>query len=95
MLKRKTHKPAKIPYSQSLAAKLPFIAVEWHPDKNKPLTPKDIIPTSSKIVWWKCLERGHVWQRAIGYRYLLPNCPFCRKEDIERKRKLRIAAMGK
>jgi hypothetical protein len=94
MPKRKINKSAKIPKSQSLAVKHPLIAVEWHPDKNNPLTPKDVYPHSQEIVWWKCAERGHVWQKEIWYRYYSLNCPLCRKEEVERKRKLRDAATG-
>ena len=42
----------------SLAARNPVLAKEWHPEKNGYLTPDKISFSSAKVVWWlgKC---GH------------------------------------
>ena len=38
----------------SLSETHPELAKQWHPTKNGELTPNDVTPGSSKIVWWKC-----------------------------------------
>jgi hypothetical protein len=55
----------------------PFLAAEWHPQKNGGLTPRVVMPGSSKRVWWRC-EKGHEWEayihsRSKGYG----RCPYC------------------
>lgn len=82
-------KPRNCPYCNSkrilprfndLQTQFPEIALEWHPTKNGDLKPEDVMPGSSRKVWWlgKC---GHEWQatpnkRCTGKR----NCPICYKE---------------
>ena len=41
-----------------LASLYPHLADQWHPRKNGPLNPKDVLPGSYRSVWWKCSE-GH------------------------------------
>ena len=43
----------KVGKDNNLFVKFPKVAKEWHPSKNKPLTPKDVTPGSKKKVWWK------------------------------------------
>ncbi len=38
----------------SLADKFPEIAKQWHPIKNKDLTPYDVVSSSRTKVWWLC-----------------------------------------
>lgn len=55
----------------------PDIAQDWHPIKNKPLTPKDVIAGGSKKVWWTC-KHGHEWQTTVGIRVNAgTGCPKC------------------
>jgi hypothetical protein len=61
----------------SLAAKAPEIAAEWHPDKNGKRRPESTPPMSAYCAWWQC-KKGHEWQafvysRASG-KY---GCPYC------------------
>jgi len=64
----------------SLASKFPKIAKEWHPTKNKDLTPNEVAPYSSKKAHWVC-ERGHVWATVISSRTLRnTGCPECFKQ---------------
>ena len=37
------------------------ILLEWDAEKNLPLTPETVAPSSGTPVWWKC-ERGHSWR---------------------------------
>lgn len=55
---------------------------EWHPTKNKSLTPYQVTSGSGKKVWWKC-KQGHEWIMAVKERKRRTRCPKC---YIERKR---------
>jgi len=66
----------------SLATTHPLIAREWHPDRNKPLTPEDVTKGSGKRLWWQCCH-GHEWQAQIYNRTNGTACPECRR--IERR----------
>lgn len=61
-----------------LATICPTVAVEWHPDKNKPLAPSSVVFSSSKKVWWLC-SFGHEWQAKIIDRIKEngTGCPYC------------------
>lgn len=67
---------AKLTRLNNLAAKRPALVKEWHPTKNKKLTPDDVTPGSNKKVWWKC-KRGHEWNAIINSRSSGRGCPFC------------------
>ena len=55
----------------------PDLTSEWHPTKNGGLRPNDVLPNSSKIVWWKCVS-GHEWQASIANRNSRKSgCPYC------------------
>jgi hypothetical protein len=61
----------------SLAQVRPDIAKDWHPNKNAPLTPNDVVAGGSKKVWWVC-KHGHEWQATIGHRVISgTGCPKC------------------
>lgn len=61
----------------------PEIAREWHPTKNEKLTPFDVMPYSSKKVWWYRNECGHEWYTAIGTRvHDNSGCPYCSNQKI-------------
>lgn len=59
-----------------LATKNPELAKEWHPTKNKDLTPYDVTCGSNKKVWWKC-KKGHEWEATIVSRNNGNGCVFC------------------
>ena len=57
----------------------PDIAEEWHPTKNKGITPLDITPRSStKKYWWLCPNCGNEY-RAYAYQRTTTGsgCPKC------------------
>ena len=54
----------------------PVLAKEWDYEKNKDLTPADVLPNSDKMVWWKC-KNGHEWQAVISSRNRGHSCPYC------------------
>ncbi|MFD0363477.1 zinc-ribbon domain-containing protein [Nocardia sp. GCM10030253] len=62
----------------NLAAAFPNLVAEWHPDRNKPLTPNDMQIGSARHVWWRCAY-GHEWSTGIGYRVRSgTGCPICK-----------------
>ncbi len=63
----------------SLETKSPEIAKEWHPTKNKQVTPEDVTYGARKKVWWRC-PKGHEYPATIDSRTSKKqptDCPFC------------------
>jgi len=55
----------------------PEIAKEWHPTRNKTLTPEDVVFGSHKKVWWKCSNKNHKsWKARVVDRKRF-HCPSC------------------
>jgi hypothetical protein len=54
----------------------PELAEEWHPIKNRILTPKEVTKCSGKKVWWLC-KNGHEWEAKISNRVNGRGCPYC------------------
>lgn len=52
------------------------LLTQWHPTKNLPLTPEQVLPGSEKKVWWRC-GQGHEWQAEIRSRVSGCGCPVC------------------
>jgi very-short-patch-repair endonuclease len=61
---------------EPLLVKNPKLALEWHPTKNKPITPNDVSAGSNTYVWWLC-ENGHEWKAMINSRNAGRGCPVC------------------
>lgn len=67
----------KLGEDNSLTRVRPDIAAQWHPQKNTPLTPSDVVAGGSKKVWWIC-KHGHEWQATVGSRVIAgTGCPKC------------------
>jgi very-short-patch-repair endonuclease len=68
-----------IPENNSLQAKNPAIAAEWHPSKNGDLKPSEVRYGSGDKAWWLCPER-HEYESIIRNRTKRTNpsgCPYC------------------
>ena len=66
----------------SLQLTHPDIANEWNTERNKPLTPYEVVPGSQRKVWWKC-TKGHEWQAVIGNRTgQKQGCPYCSNKRV-------------
>ncbi|HEY3817721.1 MAG TPA: zinc-ribbon domain-containing protein [Polyangiaceae bacterium] len=65
----------------TLAARDPRVARQWHPTKNRALTPRDVMAGSARAVWWKCpAGPDHVWRARVCFRTRAAKpvgCPFC------------------
>lgn len=73
----------------SLAASHRALAKEWHPVKNKNLTPKDVARASRQKVWWQC-KNGHAWEAAVYSRSLGGNgCPYCSGRKVGKDNSLK------
>jgi len=53
----------------NLEFKFPEIAREWHPKRNKDVTPDKIAPHSNKFFWWVC-DKGHEYRMQSSERTL-------------------------
>ncbi|MBK7581088.1 MAG: zinc-ribbon domain-containing protein [Myxococcales bacterium] len=63
---------------KSLAERYPRLAREWHPTRNRPLTPGEVAPGSAKRIWWRCsVDPTHVWRTAPYNRTSGSGCPMC------------------
>lgn len=65
----------------------PILAKEWHPTKNKPLTPEKVIGAGSKKYWWICFDDpSHSWEASVTSRTRKDGsyrgCPICRKTPL-------------
>jgi hypothetical protein len=66
----------------------PELAKMWHPEKNGNLTPADVTANSVNTVWWLC-KNGHEWQEKVYLQDRSQGCPFCLKENPDKKVKKR------
>lgn len=60
-----------------LAASHSELIKEWHPYKNKDMTPYDVKSGSGKKVWWLCQTCGNSWQATVNSRVKGGSCPHC------------------
>lgn len=70
------------PGETDLASRFPELAREWHPTKNLPLTPDQVLPGSERQVWWRC-SLGHEWQSEIRSRVDGCGCPVCANRVVK------------
>ena len=59
----------------------PALVAEWNYEKNNGLTPVDVMPNSSKKVWWRC-SKGHEWQARVADRNKGRGCPYCANKKV-------------
>ncbi len=59
-----------------LATTHPELARQWHPFRNLPQTPSDVITGTAKKFWWMC-DKGHTWQANGNSRLSGSGCPAC------------------
>ena len=72
----------KLSVTNSLANLLPEIAKEWHPTKNRNLTPEKVVAGTDRKVWWQCLtNKEHTWYVSPSSRHQYDDyysgCPEC------------------
>ena len=74
------------PEFNSLAAKNPDLAKEWHPTKNGQLKPTDVTAASTKKVWWQIEVDGKVyeWKASISHRNSGQTHPVLSQSHLEK-----------
>ena len=82
-------KSKKATSKNSLFAKRPMLAKDWHPTKNGKMNPKNITYGSEKIAWWKCHECGHEWEDRICDRLSGNGCKKCNLSIIKDQKYLK------
>ncbi len=70
-----------LPGETDLATLYPSLAAQWHPTKNAPLTPQQVLPGSHRMVWWQC-EKRHEWRAQVKSRVAGCGCPVCANRKI-------------
>jgi hypothetical protein len=73
----------------SLAVLNPDLAGQWHPSKNRNLTPLDVRPGSKRKAWWVC-DHGHEWEAMIKNRIEGRGCPECAGSKAGKDDKLSV-----
>lgn len=80
----------KINYEKSFAYKYPELLKEWDYDKNVEVNPKEVGPTCTKKVWWKC-SNNHSFEFSVQFRTKGAQCPQCRENRIREELKIRTS----
>jgi len=78
--------------SNSLSKTHPHLIKEWHPSKNKNITPFEVSRGSEKNIWWAC-EKKHTCSSRINNRVNGNGCPTCNKSKGEKAIKLALEKM--
>jgi hypothetical protein len=65
--------------SNSMKVTHPDFAKEWHPTKNHPLKPSEVVAGTGLKIWWKCYKgQDHEWEVSGNSRITFASgCPFC------------------
>ncbi len=69
----------KLSIENSLAAKYPEIAAEWHPTKNGKTKARDVLAGTHEKFYWLCPNsEHHTWLQAVSVRTSMSvGCPYC------------------
>ncbi len=68
--------------TDTLAARYPKVAKEWHPTLNKPTTPKEVTCHSTDKYWWQCAKK-HEWYQSVAIRTVRGStCRTCRNWEM-------------
>ena len=69
----------------------PDIAAEWHPARNRDLTPDQVTVSSNETVWWICKKvQDHEWDDTVNHRTSGRGCPFCAGKRISDTNRLSV-----
>ena len=73
----------RVSITNSLAARHPAIAREWHPTLNGALTAHDVTRGAARRVYWQCArDPQHAWRSAVNNRTTKgAGCPRCRRSS--------------
>lgn len=74
---------------ESLAARRPLLAQEWHTEKNGELAPEAVTVGSNRRVWWICRTCAHEWAAPVVRRTQAlddKGCPGCAGQVVTQGR---------
>jgi len=75
----------RLSVTNSIAAKAPGLAKEWHPTRNGKLRPDEVIAGGKQKVWWQCKkDKSHEWEAAIANRLNGRKCPDCAHQRVSK-----------
>lgn len=77
----------RVSEDNSLAVVNQELAKQWNTQKNGEVQPKDVLPSSGQVVWWKC-EKGHEWKAKINLRNRGMGCPYCKGDKVAKENSL-------
>ena len=66
-----------------LESRSPELARQWNSDRNRGLSPSDVLWTGRDAsFWWDC-DQGHTWKATLASRNMGSGCPVCSNQLIE------------
>lgn len=74
--------------ANSLSARFPLLATEWHPTLNGDLAPTLVTPGAKLKAHWLCPVCSHVWQARVSSRTHGHGCPTCARKETGRLKSL-------
>jgi hypothetical protein len=74
----------RVSITNSLAARFPRVAREWHPIRNGEVHAADVVATSTRVAWWRCrADPVHEWRATVRDRTRLQSaCPYCARRRV-------------
>jgi rubredoxin len=83
----------RVSIKNCLATNFPLLEIDWDYEKNKGLTPFDVMPGTHLPANWKCSKCGHKWESAINSRVRSiqagnSGCPVCSGKILTDKNRL-------
>lgn len=74
----------------SVAQERPDLVAEWHPTRNRNLSPDHVTAGSGRQVWWRC-QKAHVWRASVRNRILNgAGCPKCDRSRRKTSPRIRL-----
>ncbi len=77
----------RVSVSNSLATLHPEIAAQWHPTRNKQVSPEDITAGATSKFWWIC-KKGHSFQQSASDRLAGYGCGYCAGKKVSAENSL-------
>jgi hypothetical protein len=80
----------KVINANAIALKRPDLLPEWHPTKNKNLSPQQVSCGSGRPIWWICPKLKHEYP-ATPYNRTgkkPTGCPYCKNQKVSRQNSL-------
>ncbi|MET0018272.1 zinc-ribbon domain-containing protein [Oscillibacter sp.] len=66
-----------------MVSEIPKLVDIWAEDLN-PVPATDMSAGTNTKVWWRCKEKGHLYQRGPYQENICQSCPICKKESVVR-----------